>query len=104
MLRRAVLVARSGAPGPVYLELPDHLLAEDIPVRPEEASGVEHPSSVTVAEDSAALRAIRSASKPIVLVGGGMRHRNRGALVERFAQTFGAAVLCTASGRGAVDE
>lgn len=102
-LRRALLVARGGAPGPVYVELPDHLLTERIPLS-EDPAGCERPVSVTLAGDSPALRALRSAARPMVLVGGGMRHRNEGRLVERFAETIGAAVACTASGRGAVDE
>lgn len=92
-LRRALLVAAQGAPGPVYLEVPDHLLAADIPLRGrglEPTTGVPHP--------------VRAAERPILLVGGGMRHRNAERVVERLAERIGAAIFCTASGRGAVDE
>ncbi|MEU4766597.1 thiamine pyrophosphate-binding protein [Actinosynnema sp. NPDC023794] len=102
-VRRAILVATSGATGPVYVELPDHLLKVDVPVPPP-APPVERPASVTVSGDSAALDALRHARRPIVLVGGGMRHRNADGVVERFAERVGAALSCTASGRGVVDE
>ena len=102
-VRRAVLVATTGATGPVYVELPDHLLKADVPVPPP-APAVERPSSVSVSGDSAALDVLRGAQRPIVLVGGGMRHRNQDGVVERFAERFGAALSCTASGRGVVDE
>ena len=102
-VRRAVLVATSGATGPVYVELPDHLLKADVPV-PLPAPPVERPASVPVAGDSAALDVLRHARRPVVLVGGGMRHRNAGGVVERFAERVGAALSCTASGRGVVDE
>ncbi|XVS68199.1 thiamine pyrophosphate-binding protein [Actinosynnema sp. CA-299493] len=102
-VRRAVLVATSGATGPVYVELPDHLLKVDVPVPPP-APPVERPASVPASGDSAALDVLRHARRPIVLVGGGMRHRDAGGVVERFAERVGAALSCTASGRGVVDE
>ncbi|MEV8435759.1 thiamine pyrophosphate-binding protein [Actinosynnema sp. NPDC051121] len=102
-VRRAVLVATSGATGPVYVEVPDHLLKVDVPVPPP-APPVERPASASVPDDSAALDVLRNAQRPIVLVGGGMRHRNAGGVVERFAERVGAALSCTASGRGVVDE
>ncbi|MCP2253721.1 acetolactate synthase-1/2/3 large subunit [Prauserella aidingensis] len=103
MLRRAVLAATSGTPGPVYLEVPDHLLTDEIPLTVD-TTVVERPATVTVAADSAASSSLRRARRPLLLVGGGMRHRNANRLVETFAETYGAAVACTASGRGTVDE
>ncbi len=103
LLRRADLVARTDH-GPVYVELPDHLLKAEIPMPGTAAPELETPGGVTVTAESPALRALLTAKRPIVLVGGGMRHRNRDRLVERFAKKFGAAVVCTATGRGTVDE
>jgi len=103
LLRRAMLVARGGTPGPVYVELPDHLLGEEIPL-PAGSIRAERPASVGLSADSSALAALHASQRPIVLVGGGMRHRNAGHLVERFAEAYGAAIMCTASGRGVVDE
>jgi acetolactate synthase-1/2/3 large subunit len=105
MLRRAILVARGGTPGPVYLELPDHLLAKKIPL-PAVVAGAEpeRPATITLAGDSPVAAVLGAAARPILLVGGGMRHRNADRRVERLAESFGAAIACTASGRGAVDE
>lgn len=101
LLRRAMAVA-THRHGPVYLELPDHLLKAEIPVP---AGGtIEVPASVAIALDSPATQALRAARRPILLVGGGMRHRNADRLIETVAESFGAAVACTATGRGAVDE
>lgn len=101
MLRRGLAVA-AHQHGPVYLELPDHLLGAEIPVP---AGGtVETPCALTLAPDSPATAALRAARRPILLVGGGMRHRNADRLVETVAESLGAAVFCTATGRGAVDE
>jgi acetolactate synthase-1/2/3 large subunit len=103
LLRRADLVARTDH-GPVYVELPDHLLTAEIPMSRAGAPELETPAGVTVTAESPALRALHAAERPILLVGGGMRHRNRDRLVERVAERFGAAVVCTATGRGTVDE
>ncbi|MFJ2744335.1 thiamine pyrophosphate-binding protein [Streptomyces sp. NPDC087440] len=105
MLRRALLVAREGVPGPVYLEVPDHLLTAEIP-RGAADTAVEavRPRTVQLAEDSAAVALLKSARRPVLLVGGGMRHHNEGRLLERLADHMGAAVFSTASGRGAFDE
>ncbi|MGQ4384841.1 thiamine pyrophosphate-binding protein [Streptomyces sp. SAS_270] len=105
-LQRALLIARHEH-GPVYVELPEQLLAEGGKVTQGAVAAptvAETPYEITVPADSAALRTLRGARRPIVLVGGGMRHRNGGGSVERFAERIGAAVACTASGRGAVDE
>ncbi|MEU3963319.1 thiamine pyrophosphate-binding protein [Streptomyces buecherae] len=103
-LRRAALVAQTGAPGPVYLELPDHLLTVPIPLDEDRATRFETTQSVNVSDVSSALKVVRAARRPILLVGGGMRHANQSGLLEQFAAELGAAVACTASGRGAVDE
>ncbi|OXM43893.1 thiamine pyrophosphate-binding protein [Amycolatopsis alba] len=91
--------------GPVYLEIPDDVRATEIvvarprPTRPEPLAL----DSLSVTPGPA-LAAIRTSSRPLVLVGGGMRHHNDDGMVERFAEHLGAALFTTASGRGAVDE
>ncbi|MEU7163883.1 thiamine pyrophosphate-binding protein [Streptomyces morookaense] len=91
--------------GPVYLEIPDDVRTAEIlvtgprPTLPEPLVL----ESVPVMPGPA-LEAIRASRRPVVLVGGGMRHRNDDGVVERFAERLGAALFTTASGRGAVDE
>ncbi|MFE3515493.1 thiamine pyrophosphate-binding protein [Streptomyces sp. NPDC059166] len=110
MLRRALLVAREGVPGPVYLELPDHLLTAEIPCdAPATGAGpaayeAVRPRTVQLSEDSDAIGLLKSARLPVLLIGGGMRHNNGARKLERLADHMGAAVFCTASGRGAFDE
>ncbi|WP_225726461.1 MULTISPECIES: thiamine pyrophosphate-binding protein [unclassified Nocardia] len=103
MLRRAIMVATHGVPGPVYLELPDQLSEEDIPLGGRWYP-VQRPVATDMGEQGVALAAVRAAKRPVLLVGGGMRTRGAGELLARFAEHIGAAVVCTASGRGAVDE
>lgn len=89
MLAKAAAVAAAGAPGPTYLEIPASVGSAPAPVAPDWP-------------DPPALLA--GARRPVVLAGGGMRHRNQDRLVERFAERYGAAILVSATGRGAVDE
>jgi acetolactate synthase-1/2/3 large subunit len=102
-LERAFDVAVSGVPGPVYVEFPDDLRETEIVRTRPWATPIERAASVVTA-DSAAVQALRLARRPLILVGGGMRHRNAQRVVERLAEKTGAAVLATASGRGSFDE
>ncbi|MFF2548116.1 thiamine pyrophosphate-binding protein [Kitasatospora sp. NPDC058063] len=91
--------------GPVYLEVPDDVRTAEIAVPGPRPTLPEPlvPDSAPVTPGPA-LAALRGSRRPVVLVGGGMRHRNGGGVVERFAERLGAAIFTTASGRGAVDE
>ncbi|MEU0167326.1 thiamine pyrophosphate-binding protein [Streptomyces iakyrus] len=102
-LRRALLVARHER-GPVYVEIPEHLLCETPLAVPAAPDVSELPSEIVTRGDSAVLETLRAARRPVLLVGGGMRHENAGRDVERLAERMGAAVFSTASGRGSVDE
>ncbi|WBP84768.1 thiamine pyrophosphate-binding protein [Kitasatospora cathayae] len=103
-LERAVATAVNGTPGPVYLEIAEQIGAQGIP-RPV-AWRDSRPQRL--APDEEVLRAsaerIAAARRPLLLVGGGARHRNEGGAIERFAELLGAPVFVTASGRGTVAE
>ncbi|MGW6917515.1 thiamine pyrophosphate-binding protein [Kitasatospora sp. NPDC054939] len=103
-LERAWLVAGSGAPGPVYLELPDHMVGAPVPHRTawRTAAPAPQPAPGPAAREAAALLA--AARRPVLVVGGGLRAGNPDRRVERLAEELGAAVVVTASGRGTVDE
>ncbi|MDX5895314.1 thiamine pyrophosphate-binding protein [Rubrobacter radiotolerans] len=103
-LERAAFLAVNGSPGPVYLEVPEHLLeAEVVRVKAWEPPVVRYfcPDEGTLAEG---LRLIRASRRPILLIGGGMRRSKHRKVLERFADATGAAIFVTASGRGAVNE
>lgn len=104
-VERAFLAAVCGVPGPVYLEIPDHLLHEKV-VRTRPWSQPPAARTCHLGPDLSgrAVPALPPHRRPVLLVGGGMRHRNAGGLLERLAERLGAALFTTASGRGAVDE
>lgn len=67
-LEKALLIASSGTPGPVYLELPDHLLKAEITrSRPWNTLADISRSDVAVNTGGAALEAVKAAKKPLIL-------------------------------------
>lgn len=103
-LEKAAALAVNGTPGPVYLEL-----AEQLTTAPVTRSGPWRPvTAQRPAPDHDVLAAtaerIAAAERPLLLVGGGARHRNTGRRIERLAELLGAGIFTTASGRGTVAE
>ncbi|MFD7507997.1 thiamine pyrophosphate-binding protein [Streptomyces sp. NPDC059853] len=102
---KALALTTGPPPGPVYLEVADDVRTARIvrtgpwPSLPEPLEDASSP--LPGGPTTATLLASR---RPVVLVGGGMRHRNADGAVERFAGRLDAALFTTASGRGAVDE
>ncbi|WP_203960077.1 thiamine pyrophosphate-binding protein [Actinocatenispora thailandica] len=103
-LEKAFTIAAAGAPGPVYLEIADDLCDTAVTrTRPWRDVAVQYPAPDPAAA-ATAWSAVRASRRPILLVGGGVRHRNGPGTVEQLATGLGAALFSTASGRGAVDE
>lgn len=100
VLAKATLIATSDSPGPVYVEVP-----AAVGTQPTARIPGPHPVSASARSTLvAAPTLLRQSRAPVLLVGGGMRHRNQDRIVERFAERIGAAIMVTASGRGTVDE
>jgi acetolactate synthase-1/2/3 large subunit len=106
VLQRAWNAMVSGRPGPVLLDLPMDIQAESAEVvlpEPErrEARGRIRPASEDV-ERAAAL--LRSASRPVIVAGGGAILAEAWAQVTALAERLGAPVVTTWNGKGAIDE
>ncbi|MEU9122486.1 thiamine pyrophosphate-binding protein [Streptomyces sp. NPDC048506] len=103
-LDKATALAVNGTPGPVYVELAEQIAAEPVtrngPWRPAtpQRPGPDPDALAATAERLAA------AERPLLLVGGGARHRNAGRRIEQLAERLGAGLFTTASGRGTVAE
>ena len=103
-LRRAVQLARSGKPGPVYVELPADVAmseVEEIDYRPAPviAPPAPNPDAIRAAADL-----IAAAKKPLIIVGGGAYLSGAGAAISAMASTFGFAIQTTPAGRSTVAE
>jgi acetolactate synthase-1/2/3 large subunit len=103
-IRRAAQLARSGKPGPVYVELPADIgMAEidDLTYRPAPAIAPPAPNPLAI---RAAADLIAQATKPLIIVGGGAYLSDAGTAIAEIASTYGIAIQTTPAGRGTVAE
>jgi acetolactate synthase-1/2/3 large subunit len=103
-IRRAIQVAQSGQPGPVYVELPADigLGKSDFPAYETGARALRPaPDGDAIA---AAAELIATAKKPLIITGGGAILSGAGDAVTRLSTTFGIPVQTTPAGRGTVAE
>ncbi len=105
MLAQAIRIARSGRPGPVFLEIPIDVLFDRV-----EADGVRIPSSIAVEPAQApppalverALAVLREARRPVVLAGGGALYAGAGEELRRFVAAAGIPVFTNNRAHGIV--
>ncbi len=107
VMKEAFYIARTGRPGPVLVDIPKDVLQAEI-----EWDG--YPQSVDIPgyhppvreeprlKDAALL--VRSATRPILYLGGGVRVSNAHKEVFQFAEVVGAPIVTTVHGKGAFPE
>lgn len=103
-VRRAITIATSGQPGPVYLEFPADTAWEEAEIpeyRPASLGGRPAPDPDNIA---AAAELIANAERPLIVCGGGSILSNAGESVERFVNTCGVPIQVTPAGRGIISE
>ena len=104
VMRRAVQIATSGQPGPVYVELPGDIglgLAE-IPAYTRSLPAprpAPDPAAIAAAVDL-----IAAANRPLLITGGGTILAGAGSAVAALSQRFGIPMQTTPAGRGSVPE
>jgi thiamine pyrophosphate-dependent acetolactate synthase large subunit-like protein len=103
----AMVRARHGKPGPVYLDMPGNMLYEKV----DEARIAPRPSLKEMAmpnPDSrsieGAVELLQAARKPILLTGSGIHWSRAGQQMRRFVETTGIPFFTTPQGRGVVPE
>ncbi|MEM7405827.1 MAG: thiamine pyrophosphate-binding protein [Pseudomonadota bacterium] len=109
LTRRAFMVATSGRPGPVVLDVPEDVCHDTYPFDPEELVADERyhsapayrtrPARDALAEAAALLRAAR---RPIVLAGGGVHLSDAAETLQAFAEAQSIPVAHTMTGKGAI--
>ena len=112
LVRRAFREATTGRPGPVALVFPQEIL--DGPARAGDAGEDRHSArfgafpSVRTAPEAGDVAAVaellRQAQRPLVVLGGGAMASGVADLVVPLAESLGAAVATTFSGKGCIDE
>jgi acetolactate synthase I/II/III large subunit len=103
-MRRAVQIATSGQPGPVYVELPGDigLGVWEIPAYTRAVPAprpAADPSALAAAADL-----IAAARRPLLITGGGTILSGAGSAVGDLCERFGIAIQTTPAGRGSVTE
>jgi acetolactate synthase I/II/III large subunit len=103
-IRRAIQLATSGKPGPVYVELPADIGMGEWEIPPYERSVPATrpaPDPAAVAEAAAVLAA---AERPLMILGGGAYLSGAGDAVEALSGRFGIPIQTTPAGRGTIAE
>ncbi|MDI3340608.1 MAG: thiamine pyrophosphate-binding protein [Sphaerobacter sp.] len=103
-IRRAVSIATTGKPGPVYVELPADIAlepGEPVPYHPADRGVRPGPDAERI---EAALDLIEQASRPVLVCGGGTLLSGAHGEVAAFADALGIPVLVTPAGRGIISE
>ncbi|MDA0717485.1 MAG: biosynthetic-type acetolactate synthase large subunit [Cyanobacteria bacterium] len=109
IVAEAFLIAASGRPGPVLIDVPKDVGLEEFdytPVAPGSAipAGFRLPPSPDPEAVAAALALIRQARRPLLYVGGGAISSGAHGAVKQLAERFRLPVTTTLMGKGAFDE
>ncbi|GCE64303.1 acetolactate synthase, large subunit, biosynthetic type [cyanobiont of Ornithocercus magnificus] len=109
VVAEAFLIAASGRPGPVLIDIPKDVGQEEfdyVPVEPGSCrpSGFTMPSSPDHQAIEAALGLITSAQRPLLYVGGGAVSAGAHKAISELASRFRLPVTTTLMGKGAFDE
>ena len=105
-IRRAFVIAKSGRPGPVLIDIPKDITApnnkyEYMPMKPIPVGRVK--KDITDKALNAAVKLIDKAKKPVIFVGGGAVLANASKELKKFVELVDAPVCDTLMGKGAFD-
>jgi acetolactate synthase-1/2/3 large subunit len=103
-IRRAIQIATTGQPGPVYVELPSDISLGQWEMEPYEPAVTSLRPGPDPAAIAAAADALAAAKRPLIITGGGSILSGAGAAVTALSATFGIPVQTTPAGRGSVPE
>jgi acetolactate synthase-1/2/3 large subunit len=109
IVAEAFLIAASGRPGPVLIDVPKDVGAEEfdyVPVPPGSAIPAGFQSTPQPERDNLlqALELIRQSHRPLLYVGGGAVSSGAHQEIQRLAERFQIPVTTTLMGKGAFDE
>lgn len=111
IVRRAFRGATAGCPGAVVLALPEDLLLQEIPelgisfhTEPQCRQAPAYRSRPPDADLDAALIAIFTSKRPLVIAGGGVNRSGAGSALTKFAERLGIPVVTTITGQGVIGD
>jgi acetolactate synthase-1/2/3 large subunit len=103
-MRRAFSLARSGKPGPVFVEIPADIGLGSADIEPYQPAPRGLRSAADPALLSIASEMLRNSERPILVAGGGVMLSRAGKELRRLAEQEHIPVMTTASGRGSIPE
>jgi acetolactate synthase-1/2/3 large subunit len=103
-LRQAFVIARSGKPGPVLLDIPQDVLGSQVEFGHYKPVGAPSRSRGDAAQISAAAQALIAARNPLIVAGGGAIASGAEAEVRALAERFAIPVITTLAGRGIIPD
>lgn len=101
-LREAFVIASSGRPGPVLVDVPSDVLGASAEYAPEPARTPRPAPQVPPDGAARAAELIAEAERPLLLVGGGVRTADAARVLAHFASEYDIPMVCTMRGLGAV--
>ena len=109
LIREAARQAIGGAPGPVYLGIPNDIFETELPDYDPPMIGepMETPlnrPAVTAADAESVVRALISAERPIIVAGNGIHQSAAHDALRKVAERFGIPVATSNSGKGSIAE
>jgi len=109
LVQRAFQFATSGRPGPVSIELPEDIFKADyddstVTVDSRYGTVPAHRFTPDLESIRAAINILQAATRPVMLVGGGVRLSDAGKQVVAFAETLAIPVATSLSGKGVIPE
>ena len=105
IIKKAFYIARTGKPGPVLVDIPkdiqqaygDDNYPEHISIR-----GYKPNSTVHAGQINKVMELLKSAEKPVMLIGGGVNISGASKELTKFADVTGIPVITTIMGKGAI--
>ena len=104
LVREAFRIAEEEKPGPVLLELPEDIAEEAAEVVDLILPGERHYAVAGKKVINAAVNAIKSAKRPLVLIGAGANRKEARRAISEFIGMIGLPFCNTQMGKGVVDE
>lgn len=103
MLRKAFLIAKSGRPGPVLVDITKDVTANTCEYTPQEPEKLTYPKTYSDAEITRAAELICEAKRPFFYVGGGVILSNASEELRELVNKVHAPVCDTLMGKGSFD-
>ncbi|MBU5336747.1 biosynthetic-type acetolactate synthase large subunit [Intestinibacter bartlettii] len=105
VIKEAFYIARTGKPGPVVVDLPSNIVGEFGPSKyPKtvDIRGYKPSTGVHIGQIKKALEMLKSAKKPLFLIGGGVNISHANEEFEKLVDITKVPVITTIMGKGAI--